>query len=924
MGAPNKVPAFGNEYALAEVADMIPTVKKFDNTSILSLTKVGRQKFDVPCGRWIENPEMGLRPNPMIMGEDKSVDMSFEMRWTAADQYEPFHQVERAGEKWVVVSEAKIAWNASGDAWDERTLNLHPAVASLATTDAGFDQAYLTAVTATHQLMAPATRADFSQAAREHIGHMLHQNIQPFRLLMRGACLWFSLHHKTRDETARIPIRGKAQMQDARRLNTSAQFNGHLVNHAAGPHDAVYVRLDEGNPRGVLAAVVAMTASCNPVGEIPEVYHALWPSMVAPCVYFSGDNADPMPRDAVSRESVWMGLAKLAETYDCWDLLGEAFRTVATMLRRPAGMALWMGRNKFVWNLPESNFRAGICGPLFNGVSAQGMKTAPFSEPNCTLLSIEGCIRASFLLSSGFVHLANYTDTHYALRNMKQIDKQMLGSLASPRHGEAFHDMCGSIAKALGWEGAMGRTFRGLRLGDGDKRLAGAFLDSNNYPSVVTLMLWTKNTRCDVLSNAILRPAVADIPDSFKGWLGVERRGIISDSQLASAIVRLPVDLRYRVEFPDGKVTYVAGPRNLNRNRGFPLLSAVLRRGDARITAQIRIEDSTPFLAERTKCRGLNRCYLTLEQDTERDCNRDFWVAEGPVHMDPSTGLSLPAEELDEDESDDEEEKFAEDAAGYGPIFPSSTDLAVGEELLGLTSLQFTRALTPEEKSSGKRPMTERDEQPGVEHLLAVLKSKSPADVVKSMPIESRAAGVAKLATLVHKGSLYTTGVTIGRELEEFAKAYQGLEGVISIRPEMAPEEVKEPERDPVDGETLSGEEGGRLLNAIFLGEGLEEFAAAAVDKELTPEVKAVTWAKKVETSGKDFQKADSGAKTLAGGSGTSIRKTPVASAKKASKATAGTIGFSDPAGLSVSTEKPKIEKTVVPPVSEPTGAEGS
>lgn len=883
-----------------ETETLLPATREINLSTLNKVQGIGKDEFQGAIGQWEENDQANSGLNPFLIDEEHRVDMTFDVRWITKNQAVPFATLESYGERWEPIQSLQIGWTASGESWDERTLNLHPAVAGLATTDAGFDAAYLSALAATNQLMAQAQRVDISQTAREHIGRMLRQNIQPFRLLMRGASMWLSLA-MTQDSPVRsTPIIAECVTSDARPMITPQNFNGHLLNHVLGPHDAVYVRLDDSNAHGILGALVAMTGSINPVPGAPEGLKAMWPPMHAPVVYYSADITTPAPRAPYTREEVWLALAKICETYDCWDLLQEAMSTVATMLLRPKRMATWMGRNRFAWNLPASDFKAGICGPLFNGVSAQGMKTHPIPEPNYKKVIIEGCLRSSFILSSAYVHLSNYAETHYALRGLTDVERPLLSNLASLKFTQRFNDACGSIASTLGWKRAMGRTLRGIRIGAG-QALAQVFVDCMNYPSVLTLLPWTKSTSMDDLATAILRPAVPEAPKYLNGWMKIEHRGIVSDTQVAAALLRLPVRLRFKVEYPNGKVRHIEGPPSISPNRGMPLLSAKLQRTDVKISTHVMITKPLTFLEKLGFCSQLNNSHVVVEQRLTEEIDLSFWDQEDPGDQGDGrapayTGLMEPEESEWPTQEPVRPSEPQEKTVVHQPAQPM-TPKEVGDLLQKYTGLGLANTMPPDLQSPDLWREPFGGIRAGTDVIYATISGQEPQEVLGNAPPNMRASLAGKITEYIGTAISIGRNTMVNQDLQRYRDRYAALAGALETDDALSPQELAD--REKLRQRGFRGVAKEVRAATTHLAEGNETEAARAMAAGLLGD--GQSWAEVLENNDRPgFQPGPSGERASTPASGTHTQGPTVEGAGDISAPTSGTLGFSDPAGSSL------------------------
>lgn len=880
-----------------DVADVVPENKIFE-TFTTGRGDIKDVANDGPIKPWSANQESGNRADPHMVNEDGGVDMRFRVRWHGKDQAAPFAHVEVAGEVWVPIPKQEVCWTGSGECWDRRTMILHPAVAPLAVTDAGFDQAYLSALAATHNMMGQPQRADMHQSARDHLGAMLQQSIGPFRLLLRGAALWHSLSQGPQQGAVHVPLYRPKGLRDPRPLWTPQQYSSALLYHSDHPHDCVYVKIDERNELPILNAIVAMTADEFPLAFRRGSIGAIWPTMKCPTVYYTAQWAVARTSAPISRNNVWSALCRLADTYDCWDLLDEALRTVPVMTHRPVGMPTWMGRSKFAWNLPESKMQAGICGPLFSGVSAQGMKTTNFPEPDVKVLLVEGCIRASFVLAGAGLHLTYFLDSHYALRKIRRAEKPLIANFGSIAYSRQFNDKCGSMASELGWHGAMGRSIREIRV-PSSATFARSLLDCTAYPSTSVLLPWLSKARGGADMSALMKPAIPSMPARMDGWQSINMFGSVTEHEVAASVMRIAAQLRFTVKFRDGTTVVVKGPENLSPSRALPLLTPSVNRSDLRIRTQMLIHKPLSFMNTRNWCAQLRDAHVVVEKLLASEADPEFFEDDnwdiGPI-LDDDVVLATPEDLVGDEYLDALEAEKLEDSGlpeePQSPKLPPPTRTVQDQSAI----LEKYTPLKLVDLTSGDILQQHSVEDPGRSRRGEVVRAflaDDPQTVLMKVPSGSRralAAAVSEfIAQISHMGGTTEEAQTAARISRQYAAMAQTLvHGAELTAEELAiNEELRSGGTAPVDLAEASLEEaveeaelGGereafvKVRQSILLADVADEAVARGEQPFLG-----------LEPSGPDISIPDSGMP---------IPEAPAESAANASTLPPGVIGFSD------------------------------
>jgi len=728
---------------------------------------------------------------------------------------------------------------------------------------------------------------------------MLRESFSPFRLFMRGAAAWYALAMSGFNPTQSIPLVAGIHIKDARPLWGPNQFNAALYNHSNNPCDVIFVRIDDRSEAGILAAAAALTADKFPFRQHRKGVGAMWPTMASPMLYYSADNQLLATRAPVSREDMWRCLARLADTYDAWDLLLEAFQTIATIMNRPEGMAAWMGRDRFVWNLPQSNLKAGILGPLFNGVSSEGLHSPSFQEPNIKCLLVEGCLRATYLLASAAVHLSHYVDTHYAFKDMDDVDKCLLASLASITYTRAFNDDCGTICGQLGWEGAMGRSLRDLRVTTGGRGVK-TFLDTRHYTSMACLLPWTDALASESSVSAILRPAVPTIHGALQGWQRVTNVGIVSAQQIASAIMHLPVAIRFLVVTRKGRRRYISGPTELGFNRAAPLLAPKVKRSDVTIATHVLVGNPLEYLKAVEHCKMLNQALIVVDKMVADFPDADFGFEDFDSDIEDGPGYVEVEEEGESDSGRMEQAPLTHGSKtddddwhpeGTGIRHPVPVTLEESARLLGeITGLDI--GSYPLRSSTLPISDPERGQHAANWYgMRSALKRRTPAEVIESVPIGLRRDTALKMCDFIRNILPAAPGHGESSELRSLLGAYTAQASALAISPAVTPEEEEQRELLASRGEAPHPT---AIQQAVAHAVQGDHAAAAARLSEEDGSRQPTSWADEMEAlDQQDFQPASSGKDSSTADSGTAAAPASAESVVPISAAAIGEIGFS-------------------------------
>jgi hypothetical protein len=377
------------------------------------------------------------------------IDMSSTAIWHSSDT--DFYHEEVVGEMWNYNYAGKIKMLNYGS-WGTRTPILHPAVAGIDATEAGYDDAYLRALQQV-DVLTYGTRDDAKMIIRKMVERYSKLKYSPVRLLIRAVVLWAVA---SRNETAQQGFKTGYAAHDLAqptRLSDAGGFSVIARTQQSSPGDVIFVQCEEAYDLSMVEVARALTARHCPVNSRMSVIQ-LWPELSAPRVVYMSDTSAGMGTATFDSSTVEHFLYNFCTQFDCFDLLQTAVTCVQMFLVRPAGAGLLGGARDVRIGLPNSDLRVGALGPLLAGISAEGMRTDKYIMPSWKEFAYGAAVRGCMVSASYHEALIKYDQAHpvaytYASAAAKGRTR-LLSVLSASRSMIDQH--VDPILHAAGWE----------------------------------------------------------------------------------------------------------------------------------------------------------------------------------------------------------------------------------------------------------------------------------------------------------------------------------------------------------------------------------------------------------------------------------------------------------------------------------------
>jgi hypothetical protein len=362
----------------------------------------------------------------------------------------PFAHSEKVGEKWLYDYTGSVTFR-DGISWDSRTPILHPAVAAVDATQAGYDDAYLRAMQNVDILV--SVQKDESRIAiRRMVERYSKLKYSPFRMLVRGAVLWAIVSRNEMRKPGMTPYESTGCPLPIR-IGDVGGYSNVARRQLDTLNDVAYVRCETSNELYMVEVMHAMCSGVCPV-ETDMAVRKLWLPLMSPYVLYTALESVRFSIGKIDAFQIEATLQRFADVFDCHDLLQEALQAVQFFMCRPEQSGLLGGATSVAWATPKSDMRIGAIGPLLAGVSAEGMRTTPFVFPRFTTFAYGSAVRGCFVTASYFEALLVYDDTHPVVRSVggaNQAKKyKLLADLNAARH--FMEKTVQPLAKEAGWD----------------------------------------------------------------------------------------------------------------------------------------------------------------------------------------------------------------------------------------------------------------------------------------------------------------------------------------------------------------------------------------------------------------------------------------------------------------------------------------
>lgn len=525
---------------------------------------------------------------------------------------EAFSHQEAVGEEWEYAYRGSVQIRDGGN-WDTRTPILHPAVAAVDATQAGYDDAYLRAMQNV-DILVSLQRDESRVAIRRMVERYSKLTYNPFRLLFRGAVLWAitSVVEKNKPGMSSYSVQG---CSDPVRIGDVGGYAGVAHRQLDTVNDAAYIRCENAGELFMVEVMHAMCSSKCPI-ETDMTIGKIWPLLSSPYVLYTSAETLRFGTGKLDAYQIEATLRRFADIFDCHDLLKEALQAAQFFVCRPARAGVLAGAYNVNWMLPPSDLRVGAIGPLLAGISAEGMRTTPFPFPRASMFLYGAAVRACFITAGYYEALLKFDDTHpvaHSTLGATTLAKYRLLTMANSGRHFMEHSVA-PIAKLAGWD-CMGTALRYVY----PRETAGYVRELFRAASVP----WWTNVILHMHDSGSLfvqtwaKPArVVGMPTPNR-WLSYQVLQGVTQHQLGAAVRWLGADVRYCIDEYGAQRRWM--PIEVGSiNRFIPNMCPVVRVG-RELIGIAAVKFSTAIYEGQKFIEALGQCMVTIVKDAASD-----------------------------------------------------------------------------------------------------------------------------------------------------------------------------------------------------------------------------------------------------------------------------------------------------------------
>jgi len=504
-------------------------------------------------GGWL--PPIGTPRDSEVAGavnNQGACELRTLVQWVGATDDDPFcHQVPVAS-TWVNTFTHHCAF-PQGAGWGYRTPIVHAALAGLDTSNSGFDDAAMRALSALETFV-NSRRGEFSPNARSMINAAIKRRYNPAALLLRGALLWYGLLSKKGSVFTKQPWMTTGSVTLPAQMDTADAINGLAVGLMKEAVDVVYTRLIGHEELYMLDVLLALCSDMYPLQNGPGV-SKLWPKMVSPRVVYSGAGQIGRAGGQINAQEVWDTMQRYCNIWDCHDLFAICLNTVQSFALRPIDAGWLAGSHKVYSYWPNSDLFAGVIGPFVAGITPEGMKTVPFNQPAYEVFTYGAAVKGCMLTAAYMRVLQEMHEAHPVALATGTGVVQRLNSILHQQGAEKFcRDKVGEVLKEAGWN-FVDDGIASIGLGQ-PRDMLKTLLDTSKVPWWINVVRHLSSSGLSMVKDWLV-PAVPDKTPEPNEWCLFRHIGATTEGQVAGAIMWAGARLRYRVELPNMNIRVI-------------------------------------------------------------------------------------------------------------------------------------------------------------------------------------------------------------------------------------------------------------------------------------------------------------------------------------------------------------------------------
>jgi hypothetical protein len=534
---------------------------------------------------------------------ETSVILDGEVSWyEEGNTLSPFFYNEKFKEEYAVDAQSTVTLR-NGVSWDSITPLLHPALAGLEIGAAGLDEAFTKSMSALETLI-QGRKTEMSPSSRQLMKDMLKRNLHPAALLARLSIMWVCANLTAGNNSTPVVWEVERDINEPLRMDTIATLDGYLNYVGINHNDTIYTSIEHISESYMLDVMyAACSAKCPIMSDSRWRVSSLWPAMQKPRVTYTSPNAVRRPQLAFTGSQIMEAAQRMCEILDCHNMFKEVLSGLQAFCVKPKNAGCYGGHNAMVLHIPRSDMKAACLGPMYAGISPQGMKTEAFKPPKFKQYMYGSAVKSTFIGCVLYEYLSKLTSAHPVAIALRVASGHSIRPLMTCEGSYNFwHNVQDRLAE-VGW-GCANRFIAGLSAIDVNTALH-KIMDSS---AVVWWLPIAKHMNVEKVKDLQdwMRPAQMTSVPRGRRWYNIKKENGVSEDQITVALRHMQAEVGYVVDLGSRTTRMLPMPTPAN-TRFTPPTSAYVQTEEFSAQAKFIIRNANPH-AMYTFLRSMSVC----------------------------------------------------------------------------------------------------------------------------------------------------------------------------------------------------------------------------------------------------------------------------------------------------------------------------
>jgi len=321
-----------------------------------------------------------------------------------------FYHSEDFSDEWLYDYKTELTWRP-GKQWDTIRPLLHPSLAGMDIGRAGLDDAFVKSLSSLESII-DGRKTDLSPLGRSLLTKNFQRGVNPGAFLMRAAVAWISLVLNEANGLVKTKWQNIGNVHAPKALLTIADLNSIMITAAGSANDWIFTRIENINEMFMIDIMQMLCSEICPLEGANWGIKTFWPPMNNPRVIYTPYIRFERISSAITSRQLEETINRFCAIFDCYHIWKEVLAGLQAFTSRPNSVGIYGGHNNAIIYYPRSDLTAAIIGPLYAGVSPQGMSSDPFAMPDWRTYLYWGAVKGTAISAALFEKLSELHAAH--------------------------------------------------------------------------------------------------------------------------------------------------------------------------------------------------------------------------------------------------------------------------------------------------------------------------------------------------------------------------------------------------------------------------------------------------------------------------------------------------------------------------------